>query len=73
LPSPRPLAGWRALQFLHDWTLAAGSYSVFAKGLNCWHPDNKDWAHPQRNISKQVYFPRFLITFFFHYLCWVVG
>lgn len=51
---------------------AAGSYVVFATALNCWYPD-KDWTCLQRTNSKQVYFPRVLITFLFHYLWWMVG
>ena len=69
----QPQAGWRALQFLWDQTAAADSYLVFATGLNCWYPDNEDWTLRQRTISKQVYLPRVLITFLFHYLWWMVG
>ena len=31
---------------------------------NCWYPDNEDWTHPQRTISKVDYFPHVLITSF---------
>jgi hypothetical protein len=56
-----------------DWIATADSYVVFAMGLDCWYPDNKDWTCPQGNISKQVYFPSVLITLLFHYLWRVVG
>ena len=55
-----------------NWTAAADSYLVFATGLNCWYLDNEDWTLRQRTISKQVYLPRVLITFLFHYLWWMV-
>ena len=38
-----------------DWTATADLYLVFATGLNCWYPDNKNWICSQRTISKQVY------------------
>jgi hypothetical protein len=60
------------LQFLQDWSSAAGSCVMFAMGLNCWYPDNEDWTHPQWTHSKQVYFPCVLITFIFYYFWWVV-
>ena len=56
---------------LVGWTAAAGLYLVFASGLSCWYPDNKDCT--QRTISKQVHFPYVLITFLFYYLWWVEG
>ena len=52
-----------------DWTAAAGLSLVFAKGLTF---DKEDWAHPQRTIAKQVHIPHPLIHFLFHYLWWVV-
>jgi hypothetical protein len=27
---------------------------------------------PQRSTAEQVHFPHILITFLFHYLCWVI-
>jgi hypothetical protein len=51
-----------------DWTAAADLYLVFATGLNCWYPDNENWTHPPRTISKQIHFPCVVITFLFYYL-----
>jgi hypothetical protein len=85
-----PQACWRAWQLLQNWTspcwkdwtvaagsylvfacledrsAAAGSYMVFAMG---WTAAKEDWACPQRTIAEQVHFPHVLITFPLPLLC----
>lgn len=53
-----------ALWFLLDWVTATDPWLVFAIGLGCWCPYNKDWNCPQTTTSKKVHKPPFLLTFF---------
>ena len=70
--------------FPQDWTTAAGSCLgprrldcsyCFVFGVCWWDStaDKEDWACPQRTVAKQVHLPYILVTFFFHYLWWVVS
>jgi hypothetical protein len=32
-------------------------FVAFTTGVNCWHPDNEDWPHPQRTVSNRFTSP----------------
>ena len=53
-----------------DQAAAAAAADLWTELLTSWQ---SKWDLLQRTIAKQVHFSYILITFLFHYVCWVLG